>query len=54
VEDHVFLKPRFVGKRFDNHSLPLEILKDLAVLEELIIEVAKREYIKKNGVPYLL
>jgi hypothetical protein len=48
VEDHVFLKPRFVGKRFDNHSLPLEILKDLAVLEELIIEVAKREYIKKN------
>jgi hypothetical protein len=48
VVDNIFLKPRFVGKRFKNHSLPLEILKDLAVLEELITEVAKREYIKKN------
>jgi hypothetical protein len=36
-----FLCPRLVGKRFDDHSIPLELLGDLAVLEPMIIEVAK-------------
>jgi hypothetical protein len=43
-----FLSPRLVGKRFDGHSIPLEFLGDLAVLEPMIIEVAKWRYLRKN------
>lgn len=39
-----FLKPRLVGERFDNHSVPLELLKDFAALEEMIVEVAKWKF----------
>ena len=43
-----FLKPRFVGPRFDGHALPLEILKDLVALDELITETAKWLYLQEN------
>ncbi len=43
-----FLMPRFVGKRFTDHSLPLEILKDLAVFDDLITETAKWLYLQEN------
>lgn len=39
-----FLRPRLVGTRFDEHSVPLEFLKDFAALEEMIIEVAKWKF----------
>jgi len=35
-----FLRPRLVGRRFDEHSLPLDIRKDFAALEEKLVEVA--------------
>jgi hypothetical protein len=37
-----------VGPRFDGHAIPLEILKDLAVLEEMIVEVAKWRYLQDH------
>lgn len=40
-----FLCPRLVGGRFDEHTLPLDILKDFSALEEMLIEVAKRQYL---------
>ncbi len=43
-----FLDPRLVGERFEQHSIPLEVLKDLAVLEDLIIDVAKWHFLKDN------
>ena len=43
-----FLNPRLVGKRFDEHSIPLEVLKDFAALEELIVEVAKWHFKNDN------
>jgi hypothetical protein len=43
-----FLRPRLIGERFEGHSIPLEVLKDLAVLEELIVEVAKSEFLKDH------
>lgn len=43
-----FLFPRLTGARFEDHSIPLEFLKDLAVLEEMIIEVAKAEFKKEH------
>lgn len=39
-----FLKPRLDGARFDKHSIPLELLKDFAALEEMLIEVAKWKF----------
>jgi hypothetical protein len=44
----IFLKPRLVGARFEDHSIPLEILKDLAVLEEMVVEVAKWEFLQDH------
>jgi len=44
-----FIQPRFVGPRFDEHTLPLSAAKDLAAYEELIVELAKHLYLKKNG-----
>ena len=43
-----FLCPRLTGARFDGHAIPLEFLKDLAVLEEMIVEVAKSEFLKDH------
>lgn len=43
-----FLRPRLVGARFEGHSIPLEVLKDLAVLEEVIVEVAKSEFLRDH------
>lgn len=43
-----FLEPRMVGTRFENHSIPLELLKDLAALENILIDVAKWHYFKDN------
>jgi hypothetical protein len=41
-----FLRPKLVGKRFEDHSIPLELLGDLAVLEAMVIEVAKWCYLQ--------
>jgi hypothetical protein len=43
-----FLAPRLDGGRFQNHSIPLEFLKDLAVLEEMIFEIAKSKYLQDH------
>lgn len=43
-----FMQPRMVGPRFDGHAIPLEMLKDLAVLEEMIIEVAKWRFLQEH------
>jgi hypothetical protein len=43
-----FLRPRLTGIRFEGGSIPLEFLKDLAVLEEMIVEVAKSEFLKDH------
>jgi hypothetical protein len=38
-------KPELIGERFARHEVPLEVLKDFAAFEEMLIEVAKREYL---------
>jgi hypothetical protein len=43
-----FLNPKLTGKRFDDHSIPIELLEDFAAFEELIIELAKVIYLEKN------
>ncbi len=43
-----FLKPRLTGSRFDGGVIPLEVLGDLAVLEAMVVEVAKWKYREAN------
>ena len=40
-----FLHLRLLGARFEGHSVPLAFLKDIAVLEEMIVEVAKSRFL---------
>jgi len=39
-----FFTPRLVGERFEQHSIPLDVAKDLAVLEDLLVGAAKHIY----------
>ena len=43
-----FLKPRLVGKRFEEHSIPVEVLKDWAAFEGLVVEAARWLYLEDN------
>ena len=43
-----FLHLRLIGERFDDHSIPLALIKDIAVLEEMIVEVAKHRYLSDH------
>ena len=40
-----FVQPCFVGQRFDEHTLPLEVASDLVAYEALVVELAKHLYI---------
>jgi hypothetical protein len=39
-----FLKPRLIGERFKDHTVPLEMLKDFSALQDMLVEVAKWEF----------
>lgn len=39
---------RYVGRRFDNARLPLDVLSDLPALRDLIAALAKQEFRQKN------
>jgi hypothetical protein len=43
-----FMQPRMVGERFEGHAIPLDMLKDLVVLEEMVVEVAKWRYLQEH------
>jgi hypothetical protein len=48
MSESQFLSPRLVGRRFDNHSIPLEFLKDFVALEGLLVELAKWHFKKEH------
>ena len=43
-----FLRPRLCGKRFEGGGIPLEVLKDLSVLEDMLKEVAKWRFLQDH------
>lgn len=43
-----FIKPKFNGERFAQHTLPLDVAKDLAAYQNLVIELAKYLYLKEH------
>lgn len=44
MQHQEFIKPKLQGARFEEHSIPLELLKDFSALEEMLIEVAKWKF----------
>lgn len=44
----VFSQPRFTGGRFDEHTLPVDVARDLAAYEALIVELAKHLYLESH------
>jgi len=47
-EIHILFTPRFVGERFDDHGIPLSILSELSILEDITLLIAKDLYLKGN------
>lgn len=43
-----FLRPKLSGGRFESGGIPLDILKDMAVLQEMTVEVAKWRFLAEN------
>lgn len=43
-----FLQPRFVGARFEESTLPIELARDLAAYEALVTELAKALYLQDH------
>ena len=43
-----YLRPRLVGPRFEDHAIPLEFLRNLSVLDEMVVEVAKWRYLEAH------
>lgn len=43
-----FVQPRFTGTRFDEHTLPVDVARDLAAYEALILDLAKHLYLKDH------
>lgn len=43
-----FLKPRLTGPRFDGGVVPLHVLADFAVLEQMIVDIAKWKFRSEN------
>lgn len=44
-----FSQPRFTGARFDEHTLPVDVARDLAAYETLIVELAKHLYLQDHA-----
>ncbi len=43
-----FLQPRLIGDRFTGHAIPLEMLKEISIIQEFILDVAKWQYFKDH------
>lgn len=43
-----FIQPRFDGLRFHDNTLPVEVARDLAAYETLVIELAKHLYLEEH------
>lgn len=43
-----FSQPRFTGARFDEHTLPVDVARDLAAYEALVLALAKHLYMQEH------
>lgn len=49
MEKMELFKPKFSGQRFNDVTLPFEILEDIAAYQDLLLQVAKDIYYQKNN-----
>lgn len=43
-----FFTPKLSGARFDDHTVPADLLPDIAALQEMLVELAKEAYMKEH------
>lgn len=43
-----FWKPKLIGDRFKGPAIPLELLKDFAALQEMLVEIAKWQFLEDH------
>lgn len=43
-----FLSSHFIGGQFEEHQMPLEVLKDLAVLKDIVLKIAANRFYQRN------
>ncbi len=43
-----FVQPRFTGLRFEEHTLPVDVARDLAAYEALVVDLAKHFYLQEH------
>ena len=48
MPSNLFLQLRLVGNRFEDHSIPLDVLAILVPFQGLVVEAAKVEYLRNN------
>lgn len=48
VDNGDFVRVRFSGGRFDSHTIPFDVLPDLAAYRDLVVEVAKHLFRERN------
>lgn len=48
MESIEILRPRLRGARFEHGAVPLSVLRDVAVLEEMLVELTKHQYRQAN------
>jgi len=44
----IFVQPRFTGRRFDDHALPVDVASDLKAYQTLLVELAKYLFYQDN------
>ena len=48
MTDFPFLRLRLVGSRFESHSVPLDLLRDVAALEQMVMAVARLKFLERH------
>jgi hypothetical protein len=48
TQDEMFFSPTLTGKRFDDHSIPIELLGEFAAIEDLLKALAKKIYLEEH------
>jgi len=44
----IFVQPKFTGRRFDNHALPVDVAADLKAYQALLVALAKHLFLLDN------
>jgi hypothetical protein len=49
VQSELLFTPKLTGERFEQHTLPADVLSDIAALQEMLVSLAKAAYIAADS-----